>query len=237
MTERSVVVSEVFGPTLQGEGPHCGQRAGFIRFGGCNLACSWCDTAYTWDGQRYDLRHELTRYPVEHVAAAVTRMEVDLVIITGGEPLLHQQHGLEHLLSWLAVTGMRIDVETNGTIRARAETAGYVDLFVVSPKLAHAGMPTTHTLKPDVLAEWAKLARAGKAAFKFVARDETDVLHVQRITEDMDIPDRCVWIMPEGAVPAVVAEHGAQLVDYALAAGFNFTTRLHVLLWGSERGR
>ena len=57
---RLLPVSEVFGPTIQGEGPHAGRRVYFVRLGGCNLSCSWCDSAYTWDGETYDLREELT---------------------------------------------------------------------------------------------------------------------------------------------------------------------------------
>ena len=49
-----LVVAEVFGPTFQGEGPSTGQRAGFVRLGRCNLDCSWCDTPYTWDWERFD---------------------------------------------------------------------------------------------------------------------------------------------------------------------------------------
>ena len=49
-------VSEVFGPTLQGEGPHAGRPCHFIRLGGCNLSCSWCDTPYS-TGQHLSLIH------------------------------------------------------------------------------------------------------------------------------------------------------------------------------------
>jgi 7-carboxy-7-deazaguanine synthase len=68
-TKPPLVVSEVFGPTIQGEGPHAGQRAAFVRLGGCNLTCTWCDTAYTWDARRYDLRAELHRVPITRVQA------------------------------------------------------------------------------------------------------------------------------------------------------------------------
>src|SRR5687768_9454687 len=90
MTE--LVVSEVFGPTWQGEGPSLGRRAGFVRLGRCNLACSWCDTPYTWDWDRFDPAVELTRMSVDAIADRIASMEVPLVVITGGEPLLQQSH-------------------------------------------------------------------------------------------------------------------------------------------------
>jgi len=46
-------VAELFGPTVQGEGPAAGERAAFVRLSGCPLACAWCDTPYTWDAGRF----------------------------------------------------------------------------------------------------------------------------------------------------------------------------------------
>jgi 7-carboxy-7-deazaguanine synthase len=63
-----LLVSEVFGPTLQGEGPHTGQAAAYIRLGGCNLRCRWCGTAFTWDQNRHDLARELSVKRTEGVA-------------------------------------------------------------------------------------------------------------------------------------------------------------------------
>ena len=87
----TLVVSEVFGPTLQGEGPSAGQRAGFVRLGRCSLSCSWCDTPYSWDWKRYDPAVELRELAVGEVAASIRAMDVPMVVVTGGEPLLQQR--------------------------------------------------------------------------------------------------------------------------------------------------
>ncbi len=63
-----LLISEVFGPTLQGEGPSAGQAAAFVRLGACNLSCAWCDTAYTWNRDKFDLSRELSVMRTEDVA-------------------------------------------------------------------------------------------------------------------------------------------------------------------------
>src|SRR4051794_5963800 len=91
-TGASLVVSEIFGPTWQGEGPSLGRRCGFVRLGRCNLACTWCDTPYTWDWERFDPAVELRRTPVDDILSQLDAMDVDMVVISGGEPMLQQRH-------------------------------------------------------------------------------------------------------------------------------------------------
>ena len=78
-------ISEVFGPTLQGEGPHAGRTVQFIRLGGCNLSCSWCDTPYTWDASRFNLRQELTPMSVQEILDRI--IPGVPIVLSGGEPL------------------------------------------------------------------------------------------------------------------------------------------------------
>lgn len=136
----TLVVREVFGPTVQGEGPSTGRRCAFIRLGGCNLTCTWCDTPETWDARRFDLRATLTRTTVEDIVTRALDGLPDLIVITGGEPLLHQQQdGWRSLLGTLRAAGVETEVETNGTQEPDALTAQWITRFNVSPKLAHAG--------------------------------------------------------------------------------------------------
>lgn len=231
----SLMLAEAFGPTIQGEGPSCGRRAAFIRLGGCNLSCSWCDTPETWDSKRFDLRQTLTRTPVEDI---VTRALVDtpgIVVITGGEPLLHQQQpGWTLLLDRLTAAGVEIEVETNGTIPPTPYTADHVTRFNVSPKLTHAGDPAAKRMNGKALAvlRWTE-----RAVFKFVCRDADDVDEAQGFAVFHGIPARLVWIMPEGTDAATITDRLTLIADPAIRAGFNVTTRLHIACWGPEKGR
>src|SRR5262249_44289955 len=110
---------EIFA-SLQGEGVSIGVPSTFVRLSGCSLACSWCDTAYTWDWKRYDPKIEAMRVSVEDVAQRVSRLGTSNVVLTGGEPLL-QQPELAKLAAALKQEGKRIEVETSGTICPRTE--------------------------------------------------------------------------------------------------------------------
>jgi len=231
----TLVLSEVFGPTVQGEGPAVGRRCGFVRLGGCNLTCTWCDTAYTWDADRYDLRAELTRTPVGDILDQVDAMDVPMVVISGGEPLLHQlQPGWRSLLGGLAARGIDVHVETNGTRPPAPYTRAAVAQFVVSPKLAHAGDPEDKRIVPPALAA---LVATDKAVFKFVATSTDDLPEIAAVAAAAGIPDRLVWVMPEGVTPDAVVAGGAAIADAVVSRGWNLTTRLHVLCWPKERAR
>jgi len=229
----TLVVSEVFGPTFQGEGPSLGRRAAFVRLGRCNLDCSWCDTPFTWDWERYDPAVELTRRPVADVVAEIEAMQVDRVVLTGGEPLLQQRH-LVAFLDACAARGWAVEVETNGTIAPTDEVTTRVERFNVSPKLSGSGVDVARAIVPDALRA---LVATGRAAFKFVVTDPIELDEVGAIADAHGIDAGSVHVMPEGTTPEVVLAVARRLADPVLARGWNLTTRLHVLLWGDERGR
>jgi organic radical activating enzyme len=151
-------------------------------------------------------------------------MDVPMVVITGGEPLL-QQRALVELLP--ALSPRRIEVETAGTLAPSAELVALVDQFNVSPKLANSGNPVEQRWKPDVLRAFQD---TGKAIFKFV------VTGVEELEEVAAFDVAPVWVMPEGTSAEVVRERLAALVEPVLARGWNLTPRLHVELWGDKRG-
>ncbi|HET7487155.1 MAG TPA: 7-carboxy-7-deazaguanine synthase QueE [Acidimicrobiales bacterium] len=224
-------MSEVFGPTLQGEGPSAGQAAAFVRLGRCNLSCSWCDTPYTWDWERHDPAAELTTMAVPDVLAAVDAMGVGLLVVTGGEPLL-QQRRLPALLEGAKERGLAVEVETAGTLAPTEALAGLVDRFNVSPKLANSGMEAARRYKPDVLRAF---QAGGRAVFKFVVAEPADLDEVDAMVAECGLAP--VWVMPEGTDEATVLARLRLLAPHVIARRWNLTPRLHLLLWGDERGR
>ncbi len=230
-------VSEILGPTVQGEGPSIGRRAGFVRLGRCDLACSWCDTPYTWDwkgqnGVPYDPAKELHEMSTGAVVERVEEMGVGLVVVTGGEPFV-QLPALIELARALATRGYELEVETNGRHAPPARLTDAVAAFNVSPKLPNSGQDLSVTIKDDALKA---LLATLKARFKFVCRDAADVELVADIARRLKVPGNRVWVMPEGRTPQAVHRHLREVAGAAIAKGFNISGRLHVDIWDDERG-
>lgn len=226
-----MIVSELFGPTLQGEGPNAGRRAMFLRLGGCNLSCSWCDTAYTWDGSRFDLRAELSSVDTEVLTAQIVAARCDRLVITGGEPLLQEKH-LLWLLDEIGFAVPHVEVETNGTLMPTPPFLEAVERLNVSPKLAHSGNDPARAINVPRLRD---LERTGQATYKFVVSSPADLEEVDRLVAAARLSD--VWLMPEGTTAAGITERLGWICDAALERGYSVSSRLHVLAWGDVRGR
>ncbi|MFJ2866858.1 7-carboxy-7-deazaguanine synthase QueE [Kitasatospora sp. NPDC087314] len=235
----SLPVAEIFGPTFQGEGPTAGQQSKYLRLGGCNQACSWCDTPYTWDSKRYDLRKEIRRIPVVEIVEWAAEHPHAIIVITGGEPLLHQRtDGWRSLMAVLRHTTRRVEIETNGSLAPKPVTLGVPRLaFNVSPKLANSGMPEDQRIKPEALEAYTDLAHKQRARFKFVAANVTDLEEIASLVDRFRIPPHATWVMPEGTTAERTIDVARSLADDVIARNWNLTMRQHVLLWPGERNR
>jgi 7-carboxy-7-deazaguanine synthase len=233
-------VSEVFGPTLQGEGRHAGDRVMFLRLMGCNLSCSWCDTPYTWDATRFDLRAETTLMTLREIREALDALDpraTAALVISGGEPLLQQDSDAWAALLHDMTDSRGVHIETNGTIAPNAATLRWTRAIAVSPKLPHAGPHRGHQ-NPVLNPAWADVVADYPGIFlKVVVLDEADVRTVARHADGMDWPLDRVWVMPEGTEARTLGQRWPGIASEAARVGVNASHRLHVLAWGDERGR
>ncbi|KQM18723.1 7-carboxy-7-deazaguanine synthase QueE [Novosphingobium sp. Leaf2] len=235
--------AEIFA-SLQGEGPSIGRPSTFVRLSRCNLACAWCDTAYTWrfdgdnrphrDGVTFEREANQVTMDEVGVAQAIAALAPDRLVITGGEPLL-QGPALARMLAALDAvrSGMHVEIETNGTVAPHHTLDARVNQYNVSPKLAHSGNPAELALVPGRLAAWADEPRA---FFKFVIADPADVAEVMALKDTYGIAGERLFLMPEGRSSAVLRERSGWLADTCAANGLRFTDRLHIHLWGDTRG-
>lgn len=107
--------------TLQGEGRFTGHASYFIRLGGCDVGCVWCDVKDSWDASKHPL------VPITEIAAAVVASGTKIAVITGGEPMMHN---LDTLTEMLREQGIRTHVETSGA----HPLSGTWDWICLSPK-------------------------------------------------------------------------------------------------------
>lgn len=225
---------EIFA-SLQGEGPTAGLPSVFVRLALCNLRCRWCDTAYTWDWERYDREMETVEVDLATAAGLVRDRAGETirnVVLTGGEPLL-QGEALAGLAGVLVGAGYRIEVETNGTLLPPAALARHVAQWNVSPKLASSGNPDRREA-PGVL-EW--FAARPEAWWKFVVVSPADVGEVRRLAGRYGVPPGRIFLVPEGTDAATLWERSGWLAAACRETGYRLGSRLHVLLWGNVRGR
>ncbi|WP_218952350.1 7-carboxy-7-deazaguanine synthase QueE [Amycolatopsis anabasis] len=222
LVEGSAILTEKF-ESFQGEGPWTGQRCAFVRFSRCNFRCGFCDTPESWDWSRYHPTEVSERVPVTDLVSWVGERAVDLVVLTGGEPML-QQPAMAALARGVKPAA-RVQVETNGSMPPTPELVSLVDLWVVSPKLANSGMPYATRIKPRALTA---LAETGRVAFKFVVTDpDRDLDEIAQLVEEYQLDP--VWVMPEGTTREKVLAGMDALYAPATARGWNISTRLHIL--------
>jgi 7-cyano-7-deazaguanosine (preQ0) biosynthesis protein QueE len=231
-SQSEVPVSEIF-LSVQGEGVHSGTPSVFLRTYYCNLTCTWCDSKYTW------LNQEASKPGVDYqplstdaVLEKVLGYGCKHLVLTGGEPLLHQKV-LAPVLARLKTAGFYVEVETNGTVAPGAETIEQVDCFNVSPKTSNSLVDARLRTRPGALKS---LIGSQKAWFKFVVGNAQDVAEVEDLISKHKIPRERVLLMPEGIDATALIERSRWLTEVCKEKGFRFTPRLHILLFGNRRG-
>ena len=114
--------------TIQGEGFHQGRAAYFIRLGGCDVGCVWCDVKDSWDAEKHP------KYEAGSLKSEVRKTPAEIVVITGGEPLMYN---LDELTKELKSAGLKTNIETSGAY----PLSGTWDWICLSPKKFKAPLP------------------------------------------------------------------------------------------------
>lgn len=219
-------VSELF-HSIQGEGPYAGTPATFIRLGYCNLRCGWCDAWYTWDPVRVDLKKTLYRLDTDVVLKQIDETD-NLVVVTGGEPLM-QQEAIKELMS---KSRYRLwQMETNGTIKPL--NFPRTMSFVVSPKLANNGRDS---LKRRMIPEVIKWFAGTAATFKFVIVGKDCITQVREFQLVYRIPPGRIYLMPEGTDSDLLNHRMPMLFEACKQYGYKYSDRLHIRAYGDKRG-
>ena len=238
-------VSEIF-YSIQGEGKRSGVPSFFIRTNNCNLRCKFsgnnlCDTPYTsWTPED---EKNIGDMSVDDIISEYKKSNARDAVITGGEPTL-QSEELERLCKELKGLDAYITLETNGTVYG--EFINHIDLLSISPKLLtstpfdtkYEKMHTQRRINLEVLKKFNEMNSEGRfdIQWKFVYCNEKDIKEILEIINQTGIPNDKIYLMPEGISDNDIKLKRAETVEICKKYGFNYTDRLHVIIWGSKRG-
>jgi 7-carboxy-7-deazaguanine synthase len=171
-------VIEIFGPTIQGEGAEAGVPTHFVRVGGCDYRCAWCDTMYAVEPAV--VRATARRLSCEEIIAALGRLAgaPRWVTISGGNPALHR---LGPLVDGLHSCGYRVSVETQGSVWR--SWLGDVDRLTVSPKPPSSGMANSRHQRQfvDFMHKALASPASNSLTLKIVCFDETDLRWAKQV--------------------------------------------------------
>lgn len=244
----SLPVIEVFGPTIQGEGAEAGLPVHFVRLGGCDFRCSWCDTMYAVEpAQVRENAHRLTAVEIIERLAQLEGAP-GWVVLSGGNPALHR---CDELVAGLTGAGYQVAVETQGSVWR--DWLAACQRITISPKPPSSGMET-HRHREGFARFMAQLANSGagdQAILKIVCFNGLDLAYAKRILREYPyMPAYLSAGTPQPAEDDVavssevlrefVAERfrwlaEAVAIDPALRHVRVFP-QLHVIAWGAARG-
>ena len=166
--------------TLQGEGFFTGQAAYFVRLGGCDVGCIWCDVKESWDANAHPVA------TIEEISGWITGADAKITVITGGEPAMHD---LTPLCEALRSKGIRAHIETSGSHPLR----GKLDWVTLSPKKFKA------PLKESLLAaDELKVVVYNKSDFQWAEQ------HAAQVTADCRLYLQPEWSKRDAMTPLII---------------------------------
>ena len=243
-----ITVSEHF-YSIQGEGKTMGKPSVFLRLTACNLMCggrgtekdfklhneaTWrCDTIEVWrQGTSYEVKEFVNIFIDNYSSHFIKGAHL---IITDGEPLL-QFVALESFIELLEQQlGFKpfIEIETNGTLTPKGKLFNFIDLINCSPKLSNSGEIESKRLKINVLQFY---TLTPKSIFKFVVSRNEDIKEIKDIIKKTNISSEKIYLMPSAKDKKELEKNTKIVTELCLDNGYNFSTRLQIIIWNETTG-
>lgn len=230
-------VSEIFGPTIQGEGRGIGRKTLFLRTYGCDNKCTWCDTGYAWDGSE-----EPERMSLLEICGKLELLRKSNgcrhIVLTGGNPCIHGS-AMEGLIRVLKTRGYSISLETQATVLP--DWIALLDSVTLSPKAPSSGNTTELDSVRRFTVELKRLEIP--CSIKVVVFDEVDLEYFKELYRTLPV-DIAWYIQPgnEGGEFDLLTsiKRYKELMDKALndeeLTDVSVLPQLHTWLWGNGRG-
>lgn len=224
--ENLVNISEIF-YSIQGEGVYTGEPTIFVRFQGCSLGCTWCDTKYTWDHSKDNL------WTTEEIVSKLRRYSshlksLPMICITGGEPL-EQPKQFDKLVHKFSKLEYDIEVETSGLVSIPFELNDYIDSWVVDLKL-----PSAKANRSPIYTDIPLLRPQDQ--LKCVVKDELDMETVHKVLEEYDCQGT-VLISPWNPIKGTSnTDWIEKCVEFCKSRSYRLSLQSHKFIWGAKRG-
>lgn len=243
MSKKKFPVLEIFGPTIQGEGMVIGQKTMFVRTAGCDYSCSWCDSAFTWDGSAKDDIKQLTADEIWSQLFELGGSNFSHVTISGGNPALLGSLG--ELIELLHEKKIKVAIETQGS--RLQPWFDQIDDLTISPKPPSSGMKTDFTKLDEIVQYLTEKNRLQNVSLKVVIFDEHDLEYAKKVHQKyLQIPfylqvgnDQVSERDDEKLIKRLL-ERYEWLIDRAISEEelnhARVLPQLHTLVWGNKRG-
>ena len=213
-------ITEVFGPTIQGEGLFSGRIATFIRTFGCVPPfCTWCDTKYSWNNPTI----ECFKMTIEDIMNKVNNYNNRVVVITGGEP--YAQPDIYKLINTLIDNDYEVHLETSGKAEIKKYPINDNFKIIMSPK------------QYDDEFKFYDLATLKCANYyKFVLENEKEMQRILIFINQYKLDMKKCYLMPKGATRTEQIKNSTFVIEKCCKYGLKYGCRLHVLLNDNKRG-
>jgi 7-carboxy-7-deazaguanine synthase len=234
-----VPVLEIFGPTVQGEGMTIGQKTMFIRTAGCDYQCSWCDSAFTWNGTEKQNINWMTAEEIWNTLYELGGDTFSHITISGGNPALLPTLG--PVVDFLKEKGITLALETQGS--KWQSWLPLIDEVTLSPKPPSSGMDTDFTMLENIIDQ---LKNHPKVCLKIVIFDEKDLAYAETVHQRfpqlpfyLQVGNSWLEADDESLLQYLLKRY-EWLIDQVMKStvfkNVKVLPQLHAYVWGNKRG-
>lgn len=234
-----IKVAEIFGPTIQGEGPNVGVKTLFVRVTHCDFKCSWCDSKFAWNDSTDTVIYEATEL-ADALVKKCKDTDTSHVVLTGGNPCIYD---FTEVVNALHDNKIQVDVETQGSLYP--DWLKEVDQIVISPKAPSSGQVDVF----DKVNNFINNNQSLNIAIKIPVFNEEDfnfALKYYKLIETLNLSNIKMYlsvgntdVKEEGDISKRILKDYSTLIDRVMNSEMKnvyILPQVHTLVWGNKQG-
>lgn len=248
--QTDIYISEIFGPTIQGEGKRIGKVSLFIRVAKCNMSCAGfnvgykvndiqktgCDSFYSVDKAFKRNWEKLSSIDIVQRLKKLSSLKNIDIVITGGEALLYWKNcQFQNLLKYLIKNKHFVTIETNGSIKININKKYQKKImFSIGLKLKNSGEKLEKRINKNTIDNL--LNNGNHSYIKFVlSKNKEDIKELLDIQKRLNIKNTDIYLMPLGTIKKELETNAKYVVEQAIKYNFSYSDRLHIRIWDNKR--